>query len=206
VHLSASAVQAQPRSAGAGAGAPAWGGGALADLGPALIGPVLLAARPARAVAVAARLEGSGAPAGVEDHAQVALRFDDGLVATVVASWRGTGAPRWDVQAASATGALRAELLPTPLLEHDGEPVALPPPRAATAALDAYGYLAQLAAALEDHAARRAPFCDATFGRAVLEVVVAAAASSAAGVEVPLPFTGARSRTPAELWAATPPA
>jgi predicted dehydrogenase len=205
-HLSARAVQSGPRAAGAGAGAGggALVGGALVDLGPPLVALALLAARPAAVVAVRARLDDAAGCPGVDEHAEVALRFDDGLVAEVVASWRGPATPAWDLQAASATGVLRAELLPVPSLEHDGEPVALPAPRSALRALDDYGYLGLLASWSQDVAAGRRPFADAALGRAVLEVLVAAAASAAPGTEVALPFSGPRDRSPAELRGAAP--
>ncbi len=73
-----------------------------------------------------------GAGHGTDEHAEVDAAFASGLTAHVVASWQGSATePMWDVQAASATGVLRLELLPAVLLEHDGAPVALPAPTAA---------------------------------------------------------------------------
>ena len=196
-HLEAHAVQDHPRSAGA--RLPGWGGGALVDLAVEPLALVLLAARPALPVAVRAELLAD--PTGaVDDHAEITVRFDSGVRARVVASWRGGPAPAWDLEVAGETGVLRAELLPHPTLEHDGEPVAIAPARTADAALDHYGYLTQLASFVEDASARRRPFMDAAFGRAVVELLAAAAWSAATAAEVPLPFEGSRDATPHELW------
>src|ERR671910_66258 len=72
---------------------PSWGGGALLDLGVHAIAVALLAAAPARVVAVEAELA-SGAGLDVDDDATVSLTFDSGLRAEVRASWRGGAAPR----------------------------------------------------------------------------------------------------------------
>lgn len=178
-----------------------WGGGALFDLGVHPIAVALLLAAPASAVSVSATLSGAD-DIPTDEHGEVAITFDTGLIARIVASWRGEDAV-WDMQAASAAGVVRAELLPTPSLERDGEPIALPPLRAGLAApqLEQYGYIGQLDAFMADFAAGRAPRSDVRFGRTVLEIVCAAYASAAAGgAAQAIPFTGPRDRTPLQLW------
>ncbi len=130
------------------------------------------------------------------------LTFASGLVATVEASWA-SDQPVWDLQAASDTGVVRAELTPNLSLERDGEPVALPPlPEGADIPqIHQFGYVAQLDDLVRDLAAGREPVMGAEFGRQVLELVCAAYASAGqGGDEVPLPFLGPRDRTPLELW------
>ena len=111
-----------------------------------------------------ANASGAGAPTWVraeltggtghhsDEHAVVHLGFASGLVARVVASWQAGPRPQWDVQLASDTGVLRAELLPEPQLEHDGEEVALPPVRAEVPEIERLGYLGQLRAMLDARA------------------------------------------------------
>ena len=181
-----------------------WGGGALFDLGVHPLAVVLLMAAPAKVVEVTALLEGADDIA-VDEYAAVRLRFDSGLSAHVVASWRSPNAV-WDLQAASDTGVVRAELLPALLLEHDGEPIALPPVTGGDGSmpqLAQFGYTRQLAAFTDDFAAGRAPEMGARFGRLVLDIVAAAYASAArSGRPEPVPFTGPRDRTPLQLWRA----
>ena len=181
-----------------------WGGGALFDLGVHPLAVALLLAGGAQPVAVSAVLEGAD-DIETDEHAQLSLRFEDGLVAKVVSSWRAPAGDRqvWDFQAASTTGVLRGELLPVPALERNGDPVALRPLRFPQAApqLEQYGYIEQLRSFLALFAAGRAPGIGAEFGRSVLDVVCAAYASAAAdGAELPLPFEGPRDKTPLELW------
>lgn len=126
-----------------------------------------------------------------------------GLTAHVEASWE-DDAMVWDLQASSATGVVRADLAPAVGLEHDGEPVALPPARAGVDVpqVDQFGFVDQLAHALAV-AGGEPVTCGAAFGRVVLEVVCAAYASAgSAGGEVALPFTGPRDATPLRLWRA----
>jgi predicted dehydrogenase len=178
-----------------------WGGGALFDLG---VHPLAIAL-------MVARLAGAGAPQSVsatlaggdghrtDEEAQVSITFASGLVARVEASWRDGPTPRWDVQAASATGVLRAELLPTQELEHNGSPVAIARPAASPPELEALGYIGQLRGFLADRDTGRAPV-GAEFGRAVLDVTCAAYRSAGTGAPEPLPFTGRRDLTPLQLW------
>jgi predicted dehydrogenase len=179
-----------------------WGGGVLFDVGPHPVALALLLARPARPVAVTARLE--GAPSHpTDEHAEVTLDFDSGMRAQLVVSWRSTDEVLWDVQAAGRAGVLRIELLPHPLLEVDGEPVSLPGPPAPLpdAKLHELGYCDQLRAFARDAAAHREPEMNAAFGREVLEILCAAYASAGAGSEPrALPFSGPRDLTPLQLW------
>ncbi len=176
-----------------------WGGGALFDLGVHPIAIAMLAAR-SPIVSVAARLEGAD-DHPTDEHAEVTLTFDRGFEATVLSSWRGGEVPEWSAQAASRTEVVRAELLPSPLLERNGEEIVLPPVTASVPQLEQYGYVGQLEAFLVSFASGTRPLMDATFGRAVLDVVCAAYASAAiGGEEVGLPFAGPRDRTPLQLW------
>jgi myo-inositol 2-dehydrogenase/D-chiro-inositol 1-dehydrogenase len=187
-----------------------WGGGVLFDLGVHPIAVALLLAGVGadngaeggpRVLAVRARLEGAD-DIPVDEHAEVELVLDTGLVARVVASWR---APQvqWDLQVASDTGVVRADLIPHLSLELDGEPVELPPVPAGAEVpqVHQFGYVAQLAGFLDDFAGGDEPRIGARFGRFVLELVCAASASAAqGGTAVALPFTGPRDLTPLELW------
>lgn len=179
---------------------PDWGGGVLFDLGVHPLAVALLLAGDDPLLAVRAELE-QPADLEVDAHADVWLRFGSGLTAHVEASWEAE-AMVWDLQASSASGVVRADLAPVVDLEHDGEPVPLPPTRPGVEVpqVDAFGFVDQLAEAVA--VAGGAPVrCGAAFGRVVLDVVCAAYASAGAGgTEVPLPFSGRRDRTPLELW------
>lgn len=177
-----------------------WGGGALFDLGVHPLAIALLLARPARIVSVRATLRG-GAGHGSDEHAEVELHFSSGLRGSVVSSWQAGPEPLWDAQVSSETGVLRAELLPVPSLERDGEPVALSSPRANAGPIEQYGYLGQLRAFVEDLADGRRPWMDVELGREVLDVVCAAYLSAGHnGGPVSVPFAGPRHLSPLELW------
>jgi predicted dehydrogenase len=176
-----------------------WGGGALFDLGVHPVAIAMLAAR-SPVVSVSARLEGAD-DHPTDEHAEVTLTFERGLKAAVVSSWRGGEVPEWSAQAASATGVVRAELLPTPLLERNGDVLTLPTVTASIPQLEQYGYVGQLEAFLAAFARGTPALMDARFGRAVLDIVCAAYASAAAGgSEVAVPFAGPRDRSPLQLW------
>ncbi len=177
----------------------AWGGGALFDLG---VHPIAIAmlATGSKVVSVSATLDGAD-DHPTDEHAEVTLTFDGGFAATVVSSWRGGEVPEWSVQAASKTGVMRAELLPTLLLEHNGDEIPITPVTGSIPQLEQYGYVAQLEAFLVAFGGHSRPLMDAAFGRDVLDVVCAAYASAReGGTAVPLPFTGPRDRTPLQLW------
>ena len=177
----------------------AWGGGALFDLG---VHPIAIAmlATGSNVVSVSATLDGAD-DHPTDEHAEVTLTFDGGFAATVVSSWRGGEVPEWSVQAASKTGVTRAELLPTLLLEHNGDEIPITPITGSIPQLEQYGYVAQLEAFLVAFRGHSRPLMDAAFGRDILDVVCAAYASAReGGTAVPLPFTGPRDRTPLQLW------
>ena len=178
---------------------PSWGGGVLFDLGVHPIALALLVAGDDPLVALRAELDAGSRT--VDEHALVELRFASSLVATVECSWRNASS-EWDIQAASATGVMRAELMPEIALEHNGEPVALDHTRpGADARLEHLGYVAQLEA-VAAAVGGRPSWCDARFGRGILDVVMAAYTSAGRdGAEVPLPYDGPRDRTPLECWA-----
>ena len=179
---------------------PEWGGGALFDLGAHPLALALLFGGSATVTRVMATVEG-GTDHLSDEAATVTLLFDSGLRASVVVSWRGQLAPIWDAQISGSDGVLRAELLPTVSVEHNGVPVALPPSRYSPTQLEELGYLGQLRGFVADRAANRRPVLDAAFGRLVLDVVCAAYASAGNGsTAVAVPFAGPRDRTPLQLW------
>jgi predicted dehydrogenase len=162
---------------------------------------VLLAAAPARPVAVRATIDGSRTGAHPSDeHAEVRLRFDSGLEATVVSSWRGGPVPSWTAQAASASSVVQLELNPTITLERMGEPIVLPAATVEPPQVEGFGYVEQLRALLALD--RRSTAMTVDFGRHVLDIVCAAywSAGPCSGEWVELPFAGPRNRTPLELW------
>lgn len=198
-HLEAHAVGGHPDTADV--LDEASGGGALLHLGAHPLTVVLLAAAPAKVVEVRAWLQAS-ADHPVDAAADVRLRFDDGSEAHVSASWLGAE-PLWDFQAASDTGVVRAELLPTMSLERNGEPVPWPPARPGLelARLDDLGYIAQLDRAARDLATGGAPAFGVDLGREVLDVTCAAYRSAGrGGAPEPVPFQGERGRTPLSWW------
>ena len=102
-----------------------WGGGVLFDLGVHPLAVALVLAAPAIPVEVCARLEGAE-DHPVDEHAEVTIHFDTGLLARVKASWRGADTPTWDAQVSAPDGVVRMELLPALVLERNGVEVPLP--------------------------------------------------------------------------------
>ena len=180
---------------------PSWGGGALFDLGVHALAVALLMAAPAHVVAVEEAEVNVGRGLEVDDDATVTLAFDTGLRAEVRASWR-AAAPTWDAQAASATGAVRLELVPDPSVEINGAPLRIPPApvTAVSPQLHHLGYIGQLEALAADVESGRPPRSSAAFGRLVLEVVCAAYQAARTGVRSPLPYSGTRDLTPHQIW------
>ena len=180
-----------------------WGGGALFDLGVHPLAVAMMLANAAglgRATGVTASLRG-GDGHGSDEHAEVTLHFGNGFTARVVSSWQAGPDPTWDAQLAGERGVLRAELLPVPRLEYNGDEVALPRTTAPMPLLEQLGYAAQLRALVDDVNAEREPMMSAAFGREVLQVVLAGYESAGLGGElVSLPFSGPRDRTPLQLW------
>lgn len=193
---------------------PGWGGGCLFDLGAHPIALALLAAGDDAPVQVSARLQRSPG-IEVDDHAVVELDFASGLQARIEVSWRETSTT-WDLQASSATGVVRAELLPLTGLEHNGEPVELPsPPPNVEKFVHELGYVEQLdqvrcllSGDETDHdpaATGTARAMNVAFGQQVLEIICAAYSSagrSTGSDPTPesIPFSGRRDRTPHQLW------
>jgi myo-inositol 2-dehydrogenase/D-chiro-inositol 1-dehydrogenase len=179
---------------------PEWGGGALFDLGVHPLAVAVLVARAARAgevVGVRATMRGDV----TDTHAEVVLIFESGLQGTVVSSWEGGPVPCWDVQVSSATDVVRAELLPTLVLEHNGDPIGLPAATAPVPMIEDFGYVGQMRAFLDDIAHGRPPFMDAAFGRWILEIVCACYVSAARdGAFTTVPSGCDRTRTPVQLW------
>lgn len=177
-----------------------WGGGVLFDLG---VHPLALAMAVLGGDAVtmvSCRLQGASDHDN-DEWAEVWLTTTGGLRARLECSWR-EQQPVWDLQVATASSALRLELLPDPHLEQLGVDLPPPPRRAplSAARLEDFGYLDQVAELGSELAAGDPPYLDMRFARAVLEVVCAAYASAGTGSPEPLPFRGRRDLTPRQLW------
>ncbi len=201
-HLSARAIQSPPtwRSTRH----DDWGGGALFDLG---VHPVGLALRTAAEVGAgpATQVNAVITDAGTDrEHATIKLRFADGLLATVVVGWQPGASPDWDLQVSSASGVLRAELYPVPVLERNGDPVAGAGSTDPPSLVDDYGYAPQLTRFWANIRTGRPVPVTARLGRQVLDVISAAHWSAGRGaIDVSLPFSGPRDRTPRQLLDST---
>lgn len=178
-----------------------WGGGVLFDLGVHPIAVALALAAPARPVEVRGSLTGAD-DHPVDEHADLRIAFDSGLVARVEVSWQQAGAAVWDAQVAAPDGVVRLELLPEVRLERNGAEVPLPaPPAGVVPQLEQMGYLPQIEAFAVDLARGRRPEVGARFGREVLDLTCAAYWSAARqGAWVELPFDGPRDQPPIALW------
>jgi predicted dehydrogenase len=182
-----------------------WGGGALFDLGAHPLAVVLLVAsasrpQPARVASVRCTLEGSDAHP-YDEYADVQLTFDTGCTARVISSFREAKIPVWDAQASSATGVVRADIMPATSLERNGEPVPLAPVTHAVPELERFGYIGQLAAFCRNLGDNTGSFMNAAFGRFILDVTCAAYASAGrSGEPVSVPFAGPRNLTPHQIW------
>ena len=127
-HLSARATQAPPSWRPDDGIDAQWGGGALFDLGVHPVGLTLRTAAESgagRPVSLSAVIVDAGTR---HEHGTIKLRFESGLVATIGARWQPGSTPDWDLQASSASAVLRAELYPSPTLEHNGDPVPIGAP------------------------------------------------------------------------------
>jgi len=180
-----------------------WGGGCLFDLGAHPIALALLAAGDDQPMLVSAQLQSSPG-LDVDDHAIVELEFQSGLRAHLEVSWR-EASTTWDLQASSATGVVRAELLPTVGLEHNGEAVGVETaPTKVDDFVHGLGYIDQLQEVqriMAGETASTLPAMDADFGRRVLDIICAAYCSAKrSGAGERLPFEGPRNRTPLDLW------
>ena len=181
---------------------PDRGGGVLFDLGSHAVALALLLAGADAPTSVEATLRRS-ADIEVDDDAEVFINFASGLRVRIETNWTNPDAV-WDIQLSSDTGVVRTELLPTPGIEHNGEPVPLPSARGvAEPQLEQLGYIDQMLTVREVVAGSPSPI-DAKFGRRVLDVLCAAyVAARSPGSSVSLPFTGSRDRTPHQLWSDT---
>lgn len=116
---------------------------------------------------------------GEDTHASVNLEFDSGIHARVEVGWD-AATPTWDLQAASERGVVRAELLPEPLLEIDGDPVGFPSTHSEPPQLGHLGFIDQLASCLPAGNATPNPMVAMNQGPdaalTALEVVIAATA------------------------------
>ena len=178
-----------------------WGGGALFDIGAHLVALALLVAAPAAPIVVRALVEAADDPhASGDEHAELHLSFSNGLTVHLVASYRCAGIPQWDLQAAGPDQVVRAELLPTPILEVNGSEVALAAATTTPPALGLYGYRAEWEAFLQSLSNGVEPPTGPRFGRAVLDVICAAYSAARTGTTESLPFRGPRDLTPHELW------
>ena len=202
-HLSARATQPPPSWRPADGVDAHWGGGALFDLGVHPVGLTLRTAAESgagRPVSLSAAIVDSGTR---HEHGTIKLHFESGLVAAITARWQPGTTPDWDLQASSASAVLRAELYPSPTLEHNGNPVPIGAPIrvGGPSLVDDYGYAPQLKRFWTNIRTGRPVPATSRFGRQVLDVICAAHWSAGRGaIDVPLPFAGPRDRTPAELF------
>ncbi|MGI9645817.1 MAG: Gfo/Idh/MocA family protein [Ilumatobacteraceae bacterium] len=181
-----------------------WSGGVLAHPGTHHVALALLVARFVGAdplVTVSARLDGIGEGRG-ERSEEDKITFPSGLRAHIELAWRDDVAGSWDLQVAGADKVLRLDMADEPVLEHNGEPVALPVPPgdADVRNLTDVGLTPLLQTFWSDVEADRRPVLGMSFGRDVLEIVSAAYASAGTGGKVALPFTDPRDLTPLELY------
>lgn len=183
-----------------------WGGGALFDLGPHPLALAVLLGRAAGAgevVGVSAQVRG-GTGHATDEYAELTLRFANGLTGSVVVSWQHEGGAVWDAQVAAPDAMVRCEILPTAELTVNGDNIAMAQRSRANVdvtAVEALGFVEQLRAFVEDLDERRRPIMDAEFGRLILEIICAAYASDRdGGIEVGVPFGGARWLTPLQIW------
>lgn len=177
-----------------------WGGGALFDLGAHPLAVALAAAEASGAgdaVSVSAEMRG-GPSHRSDEHAEVVVQFASGLRAHVMTSWQAGPAPVWDAQMSSDTGVVRAEILPVPSLERNGEPcdVAADP---VSGPIGELGFAAQIRVAFAADAGTET-YPTVSFGRRVLDVTCGAYLSARrGGAPTPLPYAGPRDQTPLQI-------
>lgn len=178
----------------------ATAGGVLLDLGPHAVALAMVLAGDDAPAGVRARLA-SARDDGADDVARVELRFASDLIVPIDLAW-GAETVEWGAQAASPAGTVRLDLQPQASVEVDGTAVALPAPHAdVDARVSDLGYRSQMEGFAGVVGRTGGRVCPVGFGRTVLEVLCAAAASAGrGGDEVTLPFEGPRDRTPLQLW------
>ncbi|HSP29690.1 MAG TPA: Gfo/Idh/MocA family oxidoreductase [Ilumatobacteraceae bacterium] len=202
-HLSARATQAPPTWRPDDGLDAHWGGGALFDLGVHPVGLTLRTAAESgagRPVSLSSVIVDAGTR---HEQGTIQLHFESGLVATIAARWQPGSTPDWDLQASSASAVLRAELYPSPILEHNGTAVSTGAPIRVTgpSLVDDYGYAPQLKRFWTNIRTGRPVPATSRLGRQVLDVICAAHWSAGHdAIDVALPFSGPRDRTPAQLF------
>jgi UDP-N-acetylglucosamine 3-dehydrogenase len=145
------------------------GGGAMIDLGPTMV-DLLRAAIGSEVASVAARL--SGERGEVEARAEARLRFENGAVADLVASWEG---PANLVEIEGTEGVIRLDASGVRLIV-DGTESRLRPPEQLPTGIEA--------SFVDSVTHDRIPPVKALDGRAAVAVVTAAYESAAAGAPV----------------------
>jgi predicted dehydrogenase len=156
--------------------------GALSTVGVHTLALALVLAAPAVVVSVSAtvgRTHSDQPDAG----AQVTLTFDSGLRAVVIVSADPLTGAMCDAQMAGATGVVRAEIIPTPSLELNGELVPTVRGHGELAAVEDYGFLA-LHQALIAQPLRLGYSSSVPFGRLIVALTAAAYQSAASGLPV----------------------
>lgn len=141
-----------------------------------------------------------------DSHATLDISFTSGLTATVEVGWDDR-TPVWDFQAASNNGVVRAELLPNPSLELNGEPRALSKRNRSRSdsQLSHLGYVDMLLASTNMPTSRsgatsagfgpRTALCHNAF-----EIVFAGYSSVIRdGARIEIPFEGPRDKSPSNL-------
>jgi predicted dehydrogenase len=175
------------------------GGGALLDMGCHGIGALRWLLGSPRVHAVRAELATAmhGARSDLEDEARVVLELDDGVELVAESSWTLRGGSESRLEVAGERGSLELDLLGSSLRV---QPSGARWTHAAGDALEALGYVGELAHFPAALAAGAAPELDAADGRAVLELVLAAYAAAGGGGPVRLPFDPGACERPVDLW------
>jgi predicted dehydrogenase len=158
------------------------GGGALLDLGIHAADLLRSILAPHEVVEVAAMLLGPPAPGEVEQAAQVVLRFDNGAIGTLHASWMARPGPDHQLTVFGTEGTLhldgRTPLTFTPSTAPDGKGERVPLP-APDRVVEPYAAFVRAASGLEPQ-----PPVTAADGRAALAIVGAAYEAARSGRSV----------------------
>jgi predicted dehydrogenase len=160
------------------------GGGALMDMGCHGIGALLWLLDAPRVASVRARLGRSVHPGPLEDEAHVELELESGLVLVSESAWTRSSGIESRLELVGSEGTLELDLYGATglrLQRSDGSWQQVAPDELALC-----GYQGQLEHFLDCVRGRRAPEVGLREGRAVLEILLAARASSAAGSGVAL--------------------
>jgi predicted dehydrogenase len=141
-------------------------------------------ATPASVISDSARVE-AGHAHQAETGCEVTLQFDNGLRAVVAVAADPTAGAWFDAQVSSSTGVLRADIVPTPSLEHNGDPVPIARGRGELQALEDYGFVA-LHQAMFSQPLTLGYTSSVAFGRLIVAITAASYESAATGVPVSL--------------------